>query len=1139
MRCWSLRSPAWRFCLLAALLSTPLSSPVSGQTPPSVGAVAAGQAEADLRQLVTRYYEAYARKDLAALGTLWHPKGPGRSARNVMQVEFELRDAAVRSISLSDLSVDAGGGRARAIVEMDVRELKTGRSRTERRVREMTFLQDEGVWKVWNDASSAMLLARRLLSVPAAERAALLSAEPELVSDDALTGLGLEASRLRLQGGMTATLDAITAREQVARKLNNEHALASSLLDSGLLLQVMGQIAEAGKAFAEARDLFARVGTRTEVANLDANLAAVDYLGGNYAAAATRYQQALAVFEAANERPRMASILHGIGNAHYMQGQFERALEAYDRTLAISEATDSKFGAASVLQAIALVHKELGNYGQAAEAYGRSAGISAESRDVTGEGKALQGLGEIYRLQGEHVLALQSFHRALETWDRAMDPPGRAATMFSIGQVHAAERSFPTAAEWYQKALDVDRAARDSAGIARDTGGLGGARFAMGQIDLALAHYEESLALRQSLEDLPGATWTLVHIGVVHASQQRYDEALQRYMRAKSLAEGLGDRAALAAALALKGSAELLGGAPERALESVARAIELAERIQHHDTVSFARTVEGKAHRQAGRSEQAMQALQQAVEALARVPIGPGAESFFSDRRGPYLALADLLVAEGHPAAALDWLERAKQQGLAVMLGGDGAVVTKGLSVTERDEERSLMRACRTAAVKLRRERGRTAPEPERAAALEQELEKLTVQLEALRNGLYTAHPDLRLHRAQDVPDPVENQLADLQPGEAVLAFAVTDARTHVFLARIPASESRPERRGRTDPAPPATAKAIPVVRAVTVEITAAALAGRVERFRDALRQLAPDADTLSSEMYALLLQPLAADLMGVSRLVVVPDTILWGLPMEALRAGSGRYLVERTEISYAASLAALSAARRAAAGHTASGRVLALGGPIVSKAAEGRLELLRPGQKPVLPAGADREVKAVVMLAGPARGQALIGARATADRLAVGVSPGTIEHVAAPLLLSDASPLHSLLVLSPSAAEDSGLTEVGNALEWESGAALAVFPAAEATAGTTGEALAGLSWSMLVAGTPAVMVSRWPLAARPPARLDPLVAGFYRAQLAGGSAQARRMSPAAALQRAARRLLSSPATRHPGYWCGLMLIGR
>lgn len=61
-----------------------------------------------------------------------------------------------------------------------------------------------------------------------------------------------------------------------------------------------------------------------------------------------------------------------------------------------------------------------------------------------------------------------------------------------------------------------------------------------------------------------------------------------------------------------------------------------------------------------------------------------------------------------------------------------------------------------------------------------------------------------------------------------------------------------------------------------------------------------------ATELYALLVAPVAADLPPAARLVVVPDGSLDALPFAALRAAGGAFLAEGHAISFATSAAAL-----------------------------------------------------------------------------------------------------------------------------------------------------------------------------------------------------------------------------------------
>ena len=280
--------------------------------------------------------------------------------------------------------------------------------------------------------------------------------------------------------------------------------------------------------------------------------------------------------------------------------------------------------------------------------------------------------------------------------------------------------------------------------------------MAQGQPDVALGEYEKSLLLREHTQDEVGVMWTLVHMGVLHTSQHRPDEAEKAFERSLALAESSYDQDTISTILALRGQLELDEGKVDAALASAARAAELAVSIEHFDTVAYARVVTGRAHQKAERAAEARAAYEDAISALGKVPLGPAAETFFDNRRAPYLAMVDMLTAQGKGAEAFLWSERGRQQALADMLGGDGAVVVKGLTAEERDQERTIARDLRTIAVKIRRERGRQKPDATRLAALQADQSTRQADRDALRRRIYDAHPTLRAMRAQGEPNGPE-----------------------------------------------------------------------------------------------------------------------------------------------------------------------------------------------------------------------------------------------------------------------------------------------------------------------------------------------------------------------------------------------
>jgi tetratricopeptide (TPR) repeat protein len=1117
--------------VLIAVVPIVIPQDAAAQQPPATPTPATSltpvEAERAFTVLLQRYFEAYANKDLEGMTALWHPGGPARSRRNIVLVEFDLRQVELAGLIVHNAGADPGGGRARAILELKVTDEKTRQVRHERRIRDFTFLQDDdGRWRIWNDVSPAGELARHLLAVPAAERDALIAADPELSSDDALAGLSLEAGRLQGLRRDGDVLDALTTLARLARALGNQEALGRGLIQIGSLHMLTGRYPDASEAFTSARAAFVVDGNRAETAACDANLANLAYIQGRFAEATERYQQAYEVFERLNDDARMESALHGLGNALYMQSEFTRALDFYTRAVTILQRTKDRYGEVGVLQAIAMVHKELGDYAPAIDAWRRSLAITEAIGDVAGTAKAWTGMGEIFRLQGDLGRALQHQFKSLQLWEQLKNVSACATTSFAIGQVYALQRNFPRALEFYQKALELDQSITDDVATsessqARDLGGMAGAHFAQGQPEVALPEYERSLLLREKGRDDVGVMWTLVHMGVLHASQHRLEEAGKAYGRALNLAESKQDSNAASTTLALRGQLELDRGDVDTALGSAARAVELAAPIEHFDTVAFARVVSGRAHQKAHRFTDARASYEDAVLALAKVPIGPGTDTFFDNSRAPYLALVDLLAGQGDLAEAFLWSERGRQQALADILGGDGTVVVRSLTADERDLERAMARDLRALAVKIRRERSRQKSDSARLAALQAELAARQSAREELRRRLYAAHPSLREMRAQGEARGAGAASVLGTRSAALLSFVVCDTRTWVFAVARDVSST-----------------AWTVQKAVAVEVKSSDLSQQVRRFREAIARKDDRAVELARELHALLLEPVQGVITKKTRLVVVPDAFLWSLPFEALQTSAGRYLLEDAAVAYAPSLTALAAVEAARPDAAARRSLVAFGRPNLGQAIEDRLALVRAQTPATAPPAADREVQNIAVLFGPSRSKIYLGEQARADRLAQGVTPGALLHLGVPTILTEAAPLYSLLALTPADSTDAanGLVEIASLMAWNLPAELTVASRVEyGPASGEGEALTALAWSLFVGGSPTLVVNRW---LGGPA--DPNVAiGFYREHAAHPGSAARPARASESLQKAMKAILARPETHHPFYWAGFMTIGR
>jgi tetratricopeptide (TPR) repeat protein len=245
-------------------------------------------------------------------------------------------------------------------------------------------------------------------------------------------------------------------------------------------------------------------------------------------------------------------------------------------------------------------------------------------------------------------------------------------------------------------------------------------------------------------------------------------------------------------------------------------------------------------------------------------------------------------------------------------------------------------------------------------------------------------------------------------------------------------------------------------------------------------------------------------DLLAASRrAILVPDGPLNLLAPALLDAGGGR---EWMRVPAAAVLVQLREAE-AGASPPSPPRALALAG------GEGGLAL----------PGARRELEALTRSYAGVTALQLDGAGAAPlamDRL----RGYALLHFATHAELDDQSPWQSALLLG-----DTRFTAAEIARE-RLDARLAVLAACASADGRrlSGEGVLGLASAFLSAGAPAVVATLWPV---DDAATAQLMERFYAGLAAGRSA-------AAALAEAQAGLRAEPATAHPFFWAGVVLVG-
>ena len=1033
------------------------------------------------------------------------------------------------------------------------------------------------------------LLANELVRAKSAEeRTALLAAAKDLVTPELRKELIKRGNNFLLTGRYGKAFDVYTVAESVAGQINDKEGIASASLNIGTVHYFQGNFDLALQQYQRARTLFTSLGNRMEAANALSGLALIYKDRHENAEALKTFEQALKEFEALKDDEQAANTLSSIGaiyyaqgdyaaasqallrstklndtsdnvlriaDAFYMQGDYEKASEYYQRSLAGFEEEKNEAGIVGALGGAANSFYYQGNYDAALEFYQKNVTAQEASGSESGVANSLQGIGHVYRARGDFGSALENYLKSLAAAEHSNVKLSTAATLGSIGLVRAMQGDNQQARDYYGKSLLQFVTTGDKVGMARMLAQLGNAYFAEGSYDSAIESYRKSLVLREEMDDKAGQANLLTGCGTVYLAQNNPMLALENYQKALAIFESLGNKEASADTLTKIAETYLLQGDLTQTVNLAERAAGLAMEVESLNTFWYARLVSGKAQRALNRLDQASQAFTEAIATVESLRSQPASgEPTGRSALLPYFAEIDLLIEQNKAAEAFDYAERAKLQALSDVLGRNSLKITGGMSPVEQGEERKLTAEFVSLDLQLERATQSRTIDKTRQATLQDQRQRTRLAYAEFHKRLYAAHPRLKVDRGQLLPLKAEESrslIADQQT--ALLEYFVTETNVYLFVMTQGQAGRTAARRGKIG------VKAIEpavVLTAYPLNIRGSELVGRVAQFQELLATRDETFRQPARELYDLLMKPAEEQLASKTKLVIVPDGILWRVPFEALESADDSYLIDRVSLSYAPSLSALReftkpreriarVAKSAAiprarsprtSTRTATQALAAFGNPLLTKEIVERVEVTYNDE--TLPSSLEREteIEKLKTLYGDVQSRVFAGAQATEERAKLEATRSGVLHFAARAILDDTGPMYALIALAPggSAKQDDGFLQTWEIVNLDSQARLIVLSDSSIKRERAGEAIIALAWSWFVAGTPAMLWSRWEVQSP---GVTQLMVEFH-ARLRSRSKLKGSFTKAEALRQSALTLRRSSDYQHPYYWSGFALMG-
>lgn len=286
--------------------------------------------------------------------------------------------------------------------------------------------------------------------------------------------------------------------------------------------------------------------------------------------------------------------------------------------------------------------------------------------------------------------------------------------------------------------------------------------------------------------------------------------------------------------------------------------------------------------------------------------------------------------------------------------------------------------------------------------------------------------------------------------------------------------------------------------------------------------------EVLQRELFDLLILPISPQLDSSREIYIVPHKILFHLPFAALRAPSGKTLLEDFNLSYSPSanvfLICTQNARRKNV-RAATEALLSVGNPAFDRRDSEDLLDLPAAESEAREIADFYEIK-----------RTLIGKQATKTAFLDSSQTADVIHFAGHYVVAPGLPLTSRLMLAKNDRESAASSNLTNAeliRQKLPNTKLVVLSACQTGIENyyNGEGLVGLSRTFLVAGAPLVVASQWKVDSEATAELMKKF-HFYRRR--------ENLSTAAALRRAQLDLATAPGGRfrRPYFWAAFAVYG-
>jgi CHAT domain-containing protein/Tfp pilus assembly protein PilF len=492
--------------------------------------------QAAVRRVVEQLFAALQREDLPGVMALWSEKSPDLNANreSTQQTFANYRSVEVKSLNFNKITIEADTAIVQVVAEMILLKEQAGSSATTVQARrKIQMVRENGSWKVWKFSAAEAELAAALIATKTPEEgAALLAAQPEMITTDLVNALIKQAKELSSRGKSVQALLACDLALSVAQRITYKVGMIVALLVKGDIYRVRGDYKQAKEHYDQSLKLAEELGDKITLAQVFTSVGIVYAAQANYPQALDFFQRGLHLREELGDKLNISRELTNIGNMYLLQSDNVRALESLQRSLKLSEELGIKATSSGTLLSIGNIYYSQGNYPQALEYFQQSLKIKREIGDRAGIARALSNSGYIYGLQGEYTQSLDYLQQALKIREELGDKQGTVEDLHGIGVTYFLQGDYAKALDYGHRVLKLAEELGNTHLLADVHQNFADCYLRLGQYEAALEHADRASKLATQT-GAPGGLWTARTVaGKAHLALNQPEQARQDFLEA-------------------------------------------------------------------------------------------------------------------------------------------------------------------------------------------------------------------------------------------------------------------------------------------------------------------------------------------------------------------------------------------------------------------------------------------------------------------------------------------------------------------------------------------------------------------------------------------------------------------------------